>query len=105
MAATGAQWVQPMGYKHALAETAVDILRHCADPFDSGAMVEAIRTTDLTSLVGHVNFATGPVPNVCSTPVVGGQWTRGQRFPFDIAIAENQQAPEIPVDAPFHALE
>lgn len=105
MAASGVQWVQPMGYKHALAEVAVNVLRRCADPFDPGAMVEAIRTTDMTSLVDHVAFTGAPVPNVCPTPVVGGQWVRGRTFPFDISIAENVQAPEIPVDAPFFALD
>jgi branched-chain amino acid transport system substrate-binding protein len=104
VAASGLPWVQPMGYKHALAEVAVDILRRCADPFDPGAIMESMRATDMTSLVGPVNFANGPVPNVCPTPVVGGQWVRNADGQFDISIAENQQAPEIPVDAPFFAL-
>lgn len=104
-AQTGRPWVQPMGYKHALAEAAVNVLRRCADPFDPGAMVEAIAATDMTSLVGPVKFTDGPVPNVCSTPVVGGQWVRNAAGQFDISIAENQQAPEIPVGAPFRALD
>lgn len=93
-----------MGYKHALAEVAVDILRRCEDPFDPGAIMEAMRATSMTSLVGRVDFSSGPVPNACSTPVVGGQWVRNAEGRFDIAIAENQQAPEIPIDAPFRAL-
>lgn len=97
-------WVQPMGYKHALAEVAVDVLRRCADPFDPGAMVEAIQQTQMQSLVGRVSFADGPVPNACSTPVVGGQWFHNDDGSFDLNIAENEQAPEIPVDAPFFAL-
>mgnify|MGYP001321508450 CR=1 FL=1 len=104
MAQTGRPWVQPMGYKHALAEVAVDVLRRCADPFDPGAMVEAIAQTRMTSLVGRISFEDGPVPNVCSTPVVGGQWVRDAEGRFDISIAENEQAPEIPVAAPFRAI-
>lgn len=103
-AQTGLPWVQPMGYKHALAEVAVDILRRCADPFDPGAIMESMRATDMTSLVGPVNFANGPVPNVCPTPVVGGQWVRDADGHFDLSIAENEQAPEIPVSAPFFSL-
>ena len=102
--ATGRQWIQPMGYKHALVETALDILGRCADPTDSGAMMEAIRGTDLTTLVGRVNWQNGPVPNACPTPVVGGQWTKGEAAPFDLKIAENAQAPEIAVQRPFRAL-
>lgn len=104
VAQTGNPWVQPMGYKHALAEVAVDVLRRCADPFDPGAMVEAIRQTQMASLVGRISFDDGPVPNACSTPVVGGQWVRNAEGRFDISIAENQQAPEIPVDAPFQPI-
>lgn len=104
MAASGRQWVQPMGYKHALAEAAVDILRRCDDPMDPGALMEAIRTTDMTTLVGPVNFQSGLVPNVCSTPVVGGQWAKGDSYPYDLKVAENRYAPEIKVQAPFHAL-
>jgi len=104
VAQAGVPWVQPMGYKHALAEVAVDVLKRCADPFDPGAMVEAIRQTQMTSLVGRISFADGPVPNACSTPVVGGQWVRNADGSFDLKIAENQQAPEIAVDGPFVAL-
>jgi branched-chain amino acid transport system substrate-binding protein len=104
VAQAGRPWVQPMGYKHALAEVAVDVLRRCADPFDPGAMVEAIQATRMQSLVGNIAFSGAPVPNVCSTPVVGGQWVRRADGGVDLSIAENLQAPEIPVDAPFFAL-
>ena len=104
VAQAGRPWVQPMGYKHALAEVAVNALRRCADPFDPGAMIEAVRDTQMQSLVGPISFTDGPVPNTCSTPVVGGQWAHRDDGGFDLHIAENEQAPEIPVDAPFFAL-
>lgn len=103
-AATGRQWIQPMGYKHALVETALNILGRCQDPHDSGAMMEAIRATNLTTLVGQVSWEDQPIPNACPTPVVGGQWVKGETTPFDIMVAENAQAPEIPVQRPFTAL-
>lgn len=103
--ATGRQWIQPMGYKHALVETALNILGRCADPTDPGAMMEAIRGTDLTTLVGPVSWKNGPVPNACSTPVVGGQWIKGDTTPFDLKIAENAYAPDIKVQHTFTALE
>jgi len=34
---------------------------------------------------------------VAKTPLVGGQWNRGKRFPFDLVIVQNKTAPEIPV--------
>lgn len=103
-AATGRQWIQPMGYKHALVETALNILGRCADPTDPGAMIEAIRATELTTLVGRVSWADGPVKNACSTPVVGGQWVKGETTPFDLKITENASAPEIKVQQAFRPL-
>jgi len=55
-------------------------------------------------MVGAIDFSSGPVPNVSSTPVVGGQWIKGEQFPFDLRITENQYAPEITVQQPFQAL-
>jgi branched-chain amino acid transport system substrate-binding protein len=101
---TGRQWVQPQGFKHALLEVALDVLKRSSDPTDPGAIIEAVKATDLHTLVGPVNFATGPVPNVSPTPVVGGQWVKGEQFPFDLKICENKYAPEIPVQQPFKAL-
>lgn len=103
-AATGRQWVQPKGFKHALLEVGLDVLKRSGDPHDPGAMVEAIRGTDLDTMVGHINFMTGPVPNVSATPLVGGQWRKGENFPFDLAICENQYAPEIPTQSEMRAL-
>lgn len=101
---TGAQWIQPMGYKHALVEGMFDVLSRCADPSDPGAMVEAIKTTNMTTLVGPVAFTGAPVPNACATPVVGGQWIKGTATPYDLIICENAAAPEIAVQGAFTAL-
>ncbi|MFC4666959.1 ABC transporter substrate-binding protein [Seohaeicola nanhaiensis] len=101
---TGRQWVQPMGFKHALIEVALDVLKRSTDPTDPGALIEAIKATDIRTIVGPINFQTGPVPNVSTTPVVGGQWEPGTKFPFDLVINENQYAPDIPVGRPFEAL-
>ncbi len=101
---SGKQWVQPMGYKHALIEVAIDVLKRSGDPMDPAALMEAIRTTDMTTLVGPVNFQTGVMPNTSQTPVVGGQWEKGSKWPFDLNVAENKYHPEIEVQAPFRAL-
>ncbi|MDF2370905.1 MAG: ABC transporter substrate-binding protein [Rhizobiaceae bacterium] len=101
---TGRQWVQPMGFKHALIEACMDVLKRAEDPTDPGALIESIKATNMQTLVGPVNFAGGPVPNVSPTPVVGGQWSKGEQFPFELSIAENQYAPEIPVRKAFEEL-
>ncbi|HEU4440370.1 MAG TPA: ABC transporter substrate-binding protein [Methylomirabilota bacterium] len=93
---TKKQWTQPLGFTHALFEVAVDVLKRTASPDDKGAIVTAIRATDLNTVVGPVSWAKGPVPNVTKTPLVGGQWGRGKEFRFDVTIVSNRAAPSIP---------
>lgn len=102
--ATGRQWTQPLGFKHALIEVAFDVLRRTADIDHPEAIRDAIRGTDLRTLVGPVSWRQGPVPNVCTTPLVGGQWWPGTRFPYDLLVANNQPAPFIPVQKGFAPL-
>lgn len=98
---TGRQWTQPLGFKHAVLEVALDVLGRSADPKNPDAIRIAIEETDYHSLVGPVSWRFGdarnPVPNVCTTPLVGGQWQRGDAFPFDLRIVNNQRAPEVPL--------
>ncbi|MFN3538026.1 MAG: ABC transporter substrate-binding protein [Brevundimonas sp.] len=100
-AATGRQWTQPIGFKHALLEIAIDALKRAADPKDPAAVRDAIADTDYQSLVGPVSWSRGgarnPVPNVCTTPLVGGQWKRGKVRPYELAVVNNTRAPAIPV--------
>ena len=93
--ATGKQWVQPIGFKHALLEVALDILKRTKDINDPKAIVDAMAATNYHSIVGPVNFKTGPVKNVSTTPLVGGQWVKGKDFKYDILIANNSAYPDI----------
>jgi len=93
---TKKQWTQPLGFTHALFEVAVDVLKRTASADDKGAIVTAIRATDLQTVVGPISWAKGPVPNVTKTPLVGGQWGRGKDFRFDMAIVSKRTAPSIP---------
>ena len=101
---TGRQWIQPTGFKHALLEVAIDVLKRTKDIDDPKSILTAITETNYDSIVGNVNWANGPVKNATTTPVVGGQWVKGEKYPFDLKICENQFAPEIQVEAPFKAL-
>ena len=87
--------MQPIGFKHALLEVAVDILKRTKNIDDPKSIVDAMAATDYQSIVGPVNFKTGPVKNVSSTPLVGGQWVKGKRFKYDIEIANNSAYPAI----------
>jgi branched-chain amino acid transport system substrate-binding protein len=93
---TGKQWTQPIGFAHALFEIAADALQRAADVDDKASIAEAVKTTKLETIVGPVDFSTGPVPNVAKTPLVGGQWGPGSDFKYEMVIVSNSLAPNIP---------
>jgi branched-chain amino acid transport system substrate-binding protein len=101
-AATGRQWTQPIGFVHALFEVAADALARSAGIDDKAAIRDAIRATDLETIVGRVAWdGTGLPPfaaaNVAKTPLVGGQWVKGTGdFPYELVIVSNKDHPEIP---------
>ena len=95
-AATGKPWTQPIGFRHALFEVVADVSKRAADLEDPAAIIEAIRTTSLKTIVGTVDWSKGPVKNVSKTPLVAGQWQK-KDGKFDLVITTNTQAPEIPV--------
>jgi branched-chain amino acid transport system substrate-binding protein len=104
--ATGKEWTQPIGFKHASLEVAVNALKR-AKKLEAGAIRDALATTDYESLVGHITWKGGPqnpVKNVCTTPLVGGQWRPGKRFKYDLTIVYNKSAPEIPLGGKFEAI-
>ncbi|MGH9005434.1 MAG: ABC transporter substrate-binding protein, partial [Acidimicrobiia bacterium] len=89
---TGSQWTQPLGFAHALFEVAIDALRRAGDA-DPDALIEALAGTDLATVVGQVNFGSGPVPNLSKTPLVAGQWVAGTDYPLELAVNVNAQLP------------
>lgn len=105
-AATHKEWTQPIGFKHANLEIAIDVLKR-TKKLDADSILEAIKTTDYNSLVGHITWKggpTNPVPNVCTTPLVGGQWRPGKKWKYDLDIVFNKTAPFIPLDGKFKAI-
>ena len=63
-------------------------------------ILAAVTGTNLETLVGPVNWtAAGPVPNVSTTPLVGGQWVLGGDFKYDLVVVDNSQTPSIPTTA------
>jgi branched-chain amino acid transport system substrate-binding protein len=102
-AATGKPWTQPIGFKYALFELAIDALKRAKNPKDPKAILEAIVATNLSTIVGPISWAKGPVKNVAKTPLVGGQWTKTAKG-FDLVICEDATAPNIPVGGKLRAL-
>lgn len=102
--ATGKQWTQPLGYAHSLFEVALDVLGRSQDVDDKESIRDAIPSTRLDTVVGHVAWGEGPVKNVAKTPLVGGQWVKGSKHPFELVVVNNEAAPGIPVQARMIAI-
>ena len=95
-AATGNPWTMPLGFKHSLFEVTIDALTRSEDPTDPDAIAAAIKSTNLNTAVGNINFANAPVPNIAKTPLVGGLWRMENGKPV-LDIVENGNHPDIPL--------
>ncbi|MEM8541785.1 MAG: ABC transporter substrate-binding protein, partial [Pseudomonadota bacterium] len=89
-------WTQPIGFKHALFEVAADVVKRASDLEDPEAIVEAIKTTSLNTIVGEIDWSKGPINNVTKTPLVSGQWQKDGDT-LDLKIVANNAAPNIPL--------
>jgi branched-chain amino acid transport system substrate-binding protein len=104
-AATKRQWMQLLGFRHALFEVALNVLNRAQNPESAASVIEAVRTTKLDTIVGPIQWQGSapnqwtqlPVKNVCTTPQVGGQWVPGKKWMYDLVIVDNKRYPPIPV--------
>jgi branched-chain amino acid transport system substrate-binding protein len=97
-ASTGRQWIQPLGFVHALFEVAASVLKRAGNVRDRRALADAIKATSMDTIVGRVDWTRSQAyfPNVSRTPLVGGQWQRGRSWPFELEIVSNTSHPEVP---------
>jgi branched-chain amino acid transport system substrate-binding protein len=100
---TGQPWMQPLGFIHSLFEVATDVLARAENIENKASIRDAIKTTRLNTIVGPVDWSTGPTPNVTKTPLVGGQWSRRGNS-WEIQVTTNQTAPNIPTTATLRSL-
>jgi branched-chain amino acid transport system substrate-binding protein len=99
------QWTQPLGYAHALWEVAVDSLKRAQDPTSRESIRHAITETQLSTMAGPISFKGGPTPNICKTPIVGGQWVRGKKYRYDLKIVDNASGKLVPVEAKLQVIQ
>ncbi len=91
-AKTGKPWTQPIGFKYAAYEIVADALKR-AQTLDKAKVREAIAATNLKTIVGPVKYN---AQNFSKTPLVGGQWVKGKKWPWEIDITYDKEHPEIP---------
>ncbi|TIC81773.1 ABC transporter substrate-binding protein [Nocardioides sp. GY 10127] len=102
---TGNQWSMPLGFSEALFEVLAAAVEE-AGSNDKQAIVDALSTLSTDTLVGPVDFTSGPVPNVAKTPLAGGQWSPATDGDFtnQLTIVANNDAPQVAVEAQLAAL-
>lgn len=84
-----------LGLTGAAFEVAIDVLKRTTDVDDPASIRDAIKATDLQTILGPINYSTGPVPNVSKTPLVGGQWQMGGDWPWNLVVVNNDAYPSI----------
>ena len=98
---TGKQWTQPLGFRHALFEVALDVLKRTKDVNSPKSILSAITSTNYNSVVGNGNWSGKPVKNVSKTQLVGGQWVKGAKHKYDMHVVNNKGATNIPTQGSF----
>ena len=94
--ASGKQWTATLGFSHAIFEVALDVVKRSKDISDPKAILDAIVSTDLQTIVGPVKWTGKPVKNVTKTPLAGGQWVR-KNGKFELVVVADPLAPQIPI--------
>ena len=56
------QWPQCLGFRHALFEVAIDVLKRAQNPESAASIIEAVRATKLNTIVGPILWQ-GTPPN------------------------------------------
>ena len=106
-AATGKQWTQPIMH-YAVFEVVADAIKRTENIDDKEQIIAAVAATEIETISGPIAWNGGvknPVKNVCITPLVGGQWVKGEKYPYDLKIVGNSIAPEVPTNGELTAME
>jgi branched-chain amino acid transport system substrate-binding protein len=98
------QWNQQLGASLSLFDVAAAVLKASGDPKNKAKVADTMKTLSVDTIVGHLDwtkpptFAGAPIPNVQTTPIIGGQWKQGaSKWPVDFVICENSSDPNVPV--------
>ena len=99
------EWTQPILH-YAIFEVVANALGRATNIDDKANIRDAVKATDMQTIGGQVSWknappagpatALNPVPNVCTTPILGGQWVKGTKYPYDLQVVSNTLYPDIP---------
>jgi branched-chain amino acid transport system substrate-binding protein len=99
---SGKQWTQQLGATMSLFDAGSEALKASSNPADKSALAKSISTLKTTSMIGKIDFTSGPVPNVSPGPIVGTQWVKapaGSKFKLAYPTTDNATDPSVPIQA------
>jgi branched-chain amino acid transport system substrate-binding protein len=97
---SGKMWTQQLGATMSLFDAGSEALKASSDPADKSALAKSIATLKTVTMIGKVDFTSGPVPNVSPGPIVGTQWVKasaGSKFKLDFPTTDNATDPNVPI--------
>jgi branched-chain amino acid transport system substrate-binding protein len=88
---TNRQWTPSIGFKHGGFEIVLDVLKR-AQTLEKNALRDAIEKTNLPTIIGAIKFNE---KHYCETPLVGGQWVKGKKWPWELELVYSGKHPDI----------
>jgi branched-chain amino acid transport system substrate-binding protein len=79
-------WTPAFPFKSTLTG---QLSKDIADQWESETKKQWTQPLGFETLVGKVDFSSGPHPNISTTPIFGGQWVKGTKWPCDLRIVDN----------------
>ena len=95
-ASTGTQWTQPIGFAEALFEVGAKVLE-TSPSLSAEDLAATVGALKMDTLIGPVDWTSGPVKNVSKTIVTGGQWRANGDGTYELVIVVNPDAPMVPL--------
>jgi branched-chain amino acid transport system substrate-binding protein len=98
--ATGKQWTQMVGSTAALFDVGIAAIKAAPNPKDKAGLADAMSRLKVDTPLGHLDWTTGPVKNVVTTPLVNCQWLKGSgKYPLDLTVIDNAADQKVPIAA------
>jgi branched-chain amino acid transport system substrate-binding protein len=93
------EWTQPLGFTHAMFEIASNVLSRTKNIDNKTQIIDAIKTTKLDTIVGHIDWSKGPLPNVALTLLAGAQWRPGKKYKYELEVVTSKMVPGLKTTA------
>ncbi|MGH6989343.1 MAG: ABC transporter substrate-binding protein, partial [Stellaceae bacterium] len=84
-----------LGFRHSLMEMTIGALKRTQKLDDPASIRDALRDNAYKTIVGPINFKTGPFPNTSETKCTAGQWRPSKKWPMELVIVDNTESPNV----------